>query len=117
VIHSLSYCTGTDDKKYSIELIEIDLATQTAEFHHKTSNSRDLYDLPEVCCYVQRDINFTGGEDCAGCELVLHTRDGSHELRFVSDSSWDLPLQLIVSDGSAAVMTIDIDGYRSALQE
>ena len=42
--HNLSYCTGTDEKKYSVEQIQIDLNTAQVTFKQRYVNDRGYGD-------------------------------------------------------------------------
>lgn len=117
VLHRLSYCTGSDEKKYSVELIEVDLATGDVQIQQRASNSRAPYDVPDTCCWLFRDGNFTGGEGCPGCQLRLYSRDGAYEFLFESDVDWNLPMTLRVSHASTQLAVVDMGGYQSALRE
>src|SRR5690606_9595613 len=46
--HALSYCTGTDEKRFSNERIEVDLATGEVFVDQQTSNDRGPLAMPEV---------------------------------------------------------------------
>lgn len=115
--HSLSYCTGTDEKRYSLEHITIDLASGAVAFDQRASNSLDPYALPETCCYLYRDGGF-GNADCPGCELVLRSRDEQYTAHFVTSGidALDPVMTLEVTRAGAPIAVIDIDGYMSQVR-
>ena len=110
--HSLSYCTGTDEKRFSNERIEVDLATGDVFVDQQASNSRGPLDLPEVGSPLFRDGQF-GGVSCSGCELVLRSQDRLYTFHFVMYDEFEPVMSLEVLDGDTSLVLIDIGGYTS----
>ena len=110
--HSLSYCTGTDEKRFSNERIEVDLATGDVTVDQQSSNNRGPLDLPEVGSPLFRDGQF-GGVNCKGCELVLRSQEGLYTFHFVLYDEIEPVMSLEVLEGDTALAVVDIGGYTS----
>ena len=115
--HSLSYCTGTDEKRYSLEHITLDLASGEVALEQRASNTLDPYALPESGYYLYRDGGFASA-DCPGCELVLRSRDEQYTAHFVTGGMDDLDpvMTLEVARAGTSLAIIDIDGYMAQVR-
>ncbi|TNF24135.1 MAG: hypothetical protein EP329_25620 [Deltaproteobacteria bacterium] len=114
--HHLSYCTGTDEKKFSHELITVDLVTGEATFAQRASNDSRGYSVPDRCCALYYDGHFGNADRCAACELVLNSNDAAaYTFRFTTRDDYMGAMYLDITRGGEPVVTIDIGGYRSAV--
>ncbi|MEM9493732.1 MAG: hypothetical protein AAGC55_31580 [Myxococcota bacterium] len=115
LFHRLSYCTGTDDKRYAIEQLVIDLGAAALTTQHRTADSLDLFPPPERAVYIYRDGGFTNSDYCAGCELVLTIRDTDYALHFVTAGPDQVAAAMTLSlmDGGAETLAVDIGGFES----
>jgi|GEM_PF-2737516 len=112
--HHLSYCTGTDEKRYSHERITVDLMTGEASFEQRASNDAAGYTLPDRCCALYYDGHFGNADLCSACELVLNSSDAAaYTFRFTTRDDYEGAMILDVSRAGEPVTTIDIGGYRS----
>lgn len=110
--HSLSYCTGTDEKRFSNERIEVDLATGIVSVDQQASNSRGPLPLPEVGYSLFQDGQFGSGS-CSGCELVLRAAEGMYTFHFVTHQDFEPVMSLDVLEDDVVLAAIDIGGYTS----
>jgi hypothetical protein len=110
--HSLSYCTGTDEKRFSNERIEVDLATGAAIVDQQASNARGPLALPEIGYFLYRDGQF-GNTPCGGCELVLRSHDGIYTFHFTMLEDFEPVMTLEVLEEEAPLAVVDIGGYTS----
>lgn len=111
--HSLSYCTGTDEKRFSNERIEVDLATGEVFVAQRASNDRGPLDLPEAGYPLFTDGQF-GSHHCVGCELVLRSQDQLYTFHFTTfNDEFGLAMGLEVFQEDVLLAAIDIGGYMS----
>ena len=110
--HSLSYCTGTDEKRFSNERIEVDLATGEVFVAQQASNTRGPLDLPDVGYPLFRDGQFSS-HDCVGCELVLRSQGQSYTFHFTTFGEIEPVMGLEVFEGDVLLAAVDIGGYTS----
>lgn len=115
--HHLSYCTGTDEKKFSHELLTVDLATGGVDVQQRASNDAHGYSVPDRCCALYREGHFANADTCSACELVLRTNDDTgYAFRFTTREDYEGAMVLEITRDDAPVVTIDIGGYRSAVR-
>lgn len=116
IYHSLSYCTGTDEKRFSNERIEVDLATGAVTVDQRASNVRGPLAMPDDGYPLYQGGNFSSSH-CAGCELVLRSPGGVYTYHFtvlagVFDGV-EPAMALDVLEDGAPLAAIDIGGYVS----
>jgi hypothetical protein len=110
--HSLSYCTGTDEKRFSNERIEVDLATGEVFVAQRASNDRGPLDLPDAGYSLFRDGQFSS-HDCVGCELVLRSQDQIYTFHFTTFEELEPVMGLEVFEEDVLLTAVDIGGYTS----
>lgn len=112
--HSLSLCTGTDERRYAIELIEIDLSTATFTTQHKTADELDMFEIPVGADPVFRG-EFGNNQLCADCEFRLSpTDDSSYSFLFLAPPAGSpSAMMLHVQDAGVDMLVIEIGGYES----
>lgn len=110
--HSLSYCTGTDEKRFSNERIEVDLGTGEVLVTQRASNERGPLDMPDAGYPLFTDGQFAS-HHCAGCELVLRSQDQFYTFHFTTFEELDPVMSLEVFEGDVLLTTVDIGGYMS----
>jgi hypothetical protein len=111
--HSLSYCTGTDEPRFSNERIEVDLATGDVIVDQETSNSRGPLPLPDAGYFLFRDGQFSN-DNCSDCELLLRSPDGMYAFHFTTQADFDPVMVLDVLASDVTLATVDIGSYQSA---
>lgn len=113
--HHLSYCTGTDEKRFSIELLDIDLAEATFSRQHRTSNSPALFDLSEECCPLFYQGQFASEDRCDGCELILNTQGAGYTFHFTTapvESGEVMDLEILAQ--GQPILRFAIGGYETS---
>lgn len=110
--HSLSYCTGTDEKRFSNERIEVDLATGEVFVDQRASNTRGPLAMPDAGYPLYTDGQF-GSHHCAGCELLLRSQDQIYTFHFTTLGELEPVMTLDVFEEDVLLTTIDIGGYTS----
>ena len=110
--HSLSYCTGTDEKRFSNERIEVDLATGEVFVDQRASNTRGPLDLPDTGYPLLRDSQFST-HDCVGCELLLRSQDQVYTFQFTTFGELEPVMGLEVFAEDVMLAAVDIGGYTS----
>jgi hypothetical protein len=110
--HALSFCTGTDEKRFSNERIEVDLNTGEVSVYQKASNNRGPLDMPDVGAPLYRDGHFDS-QNCAGCELLLRTSDQIYTIHFTTFQDFDPAMILEILEEDVPLAVVDIGGYTS----
>lgn len=113
--HSLSYCTGTDEKRFSNERIEVDLATGEVTVHQQASNVRGALGLPYPGDGLYRRSEF-GSSYCTGCELVLRSLDQIYTVHFTTLEDFEPVMTLEILEEDVPLAVVDIGGYVSELR-
>lgn len=86
-IHN-SYCTGTDEPRYTIRLLTVDLDAMTEDTKEKETQKLDLYPIRDGGEHLFEESRFTAGT-CNRCELRLNTRDGRYSFDFITGPPYD----------------------------
>lgn len=110
---SQSYCTGTDEKRYSVEHLVIDMTSGELVTEQRSTNDPVPFGLPDTCCRLYRDGNFNSSA-CPGCELVLRSGDGRDALHFTTaplDAGGAMLLE--VSRDDLPLVRVEIGGSES----
>jgi hypothetical protein len=110
--HSLSYCTGTDEKRFSNERIEVDLTTGEVFVDQRASNTRGPLDLPDRGYPLYTNGQF-GSHHCVGCELVLRSQDQLYTFHFTTFGELEPVMGLEVFEQDVLRAAVDIGGYTS----
>lgn len=111
--HELGYCTGTGEKPYSVEHIEIDLESREMTVDQRESDVLPDRPLPGTCCALYQDGAFSS-EGCPGCELRLESRDGAYTFVFTNVSAAEgMVMRLRIFEGDAPLKAASIGGYRT----
>jgi len=119
VSHSLSYCTGTDEKRYSHERVTVDLETGAVDVEQRFSNDARGYDLLEVgrMRYLYHDGHFGNQSACSDCQLLLEAEGTPrYGYRFVARAFESPPVVLEVSEDDVPLLTIDLGYAHTALR-
>lgn len=111
--HSLSYCTGTDEKRYSMEHLVIDMATGEVTVAQRSTDEPVPFGMPDACCPLYRDGNFNN-DSCPGCELVLRSGEGRDTFHFTTAlPGADEAMLLEVSRDDVPLVRVEIGGFVS----
>lgn len=109
--HALSYCTGTDEPRFAMELLEIDLNTGTLTAEHRTGMEEDPFRLPADLVFQG---SFGPSLDCRDCAFTFNFGESSElSMNFIeTDEGPGLMLLEVLYFGDP-VINIEIDGYQS----